>query len=188
MVIVAGIGLLLCAGGLVGVWFVDTPVTNAVKSTTEVAKSYLAFASNTTAVTSDQLESLRTQLDALGARVEAIDAGTREAVVAEATTTFQARFGATISTIRTTFAALRTGTIALNQSLESANRIPGVTVPTFSDQLQAADQHLDSIDIRFTEIRTSLSDASIDVAGLEAKITAAFRRSGIDRRTRQSVE
>lgn len=135
MVIVAGIGLLLCAGGLVGVRFVNTPVTNAVTSTTEVAKSFLALASNRTAVTSDQLESLRTQLDALGARVEGMDADTRAAVVDEATTTFQARFGATISTIRTTFAALRTGAIALNHSLESANRIPGVTVPTFSDQL-----------------------------------------------------
>ncbi len=35
--------------------------------------------------------------------------------------------------------------LTLNRSLENANRIPGVDVPTYTEQLQAADRELDEI-------------------------------------------
>ncbi len=171
--IAAGAGLLLCIAGLIGVWVANSPLTEAITATSDTAESYLTLAGNTTTTAGSELADLRTQLEAIGARMEGMTAETRSAAVAEATTAFEQRFGPTISTLRTTFATVRTGIVALNQSLESANRIPGVTVPTLTDELQVAEQRIDTLEGTFSEIQSALTDANVDGSRLKSLIAAA---------------
>lgn len=172
LVVIGAIGLLLCIGGLVGIWLVNPPVTDAITTTAQTADSYLTLAGNTTLTAGDEIERLRVQLDAVSMRVQGMTAETRAAAVAEVSTTVQNQIGPSVSALRTTLLALRTGAVALNQSLESANRIPGVNLPTFTDELQAAEQKLDVASRQVSAIRASLADVTVDGHTIEGTIAS----------------
>lgn len=176
LLLVASIGLVLCAGGVIGVWLVNTPATDAVTAAAQTAESYLALADNTTATANSEIESLRVQLETIGTRVEGMTPETRAAVADEVSNSVQTRFGPTVGALRTTFTTLRAGIIALNQSLESANRIPGVNVPTLTDELQTADQKLEAIGRSLDEIRIAVSDVTIDGSAIQTQIAATTER------------
>lgn len=171
--IAAGLGLLISAAGLVGAWIFNTPLTDAVTATADTVDGYLTLADTTTTAASTKLADVRTQLDTVGARLDGITPETRAAFVDEATAAFENRFGPTVSELRTTFSTLRTGIAALNQTLESANRIPGVTVPTFTDELQTAQQRIDAFDSKVGEIQNAVAAAEIDGDKVRGLITTA---------------
>jgi peptidoglycan hydrolase CwlO-like protein len=170
--IIAGLGVILCAGGLIGLWVINTPVTDTITSTAQTAEAYLALASSTTTTARSQIEDIRTQIDAFGTSVKNMTPETRTEITSKVRDAVQHKFGPTIDALRTTFTTLRTGIIALNRSLESANRIPGVNVPTLTDELQAADQRLGEIQDSLTALTKALADVSVDGSRIEA-LTAA---------------
>ncbi len=171
--IAASLGLLLCAAGLVGVWIVNTPLTEAVTATADTFDGYLTLADATTTAASTRLADVRTQIDTVGARLDGLTPETRAAIVEEANAAFESRFGSTIGELRASFSALRAGIVALNQTLESANRLPGVTVPTFTDELQTAQQRIDAFDSKVSEIRSAVAAAEIDGDKVRGLIAAA---------------
>ena len=172
LVIVAGFGLLLCAGGLIGVWVVNPPVTEGITAALTTTDGYLALADGTTALVSNQVEDVRTQLDALEQRIDGMTAETRAEITGQLADTVQRQLGPTISRLRTTLGTLRTGLIALNRSLESANRIPGVHVPTLTDELQAADQRLGEISDSLTALTAAVTDLSVDGSQIKALLAS----------------
>ena len=172
LIIIAGLGLILCVGGLIGTWVANTPMTDAITATAQTADSYLALVGNATAMASNQVGDVRTQLDEIGDRVENMTAETRSEIANQISDAVKHRLGPAVSTLRTTAATLRTGIIALNRSLENANRIPGVNVPTLTGELQAADQRLNEINDRLTALTTSIADVSVDGSQVESLIAS----------------
>ena len=63
LLFVAGIGLLICLGGLIGVWVLNTPVTDAITSTLETTASYLALADHTTQLAGDEVDAITAQME-----------------------------------------------------------------------------------------------------------------------------
>ena len=83
--------------------------------------------------------------------------------------------------MRTTFRTLRAGVIALNRSLVSANRIPGVNVPTLTDELQVIDRRLTEIGDGLAAMALSITDLSVDgeeVAALAGSVTSSVESLG----------
>lgn len=105
--------------------------------------------------------------------MEGMTAETRAAVVGEATAAFERRFGPSLTTVRTTLATVRTGIMALNQSLVSANRIPGINVHTLTDELQVVEQRIDALEGKISEIKSALADVNVDGSKVQSLITAA---------------
>lgn len=172
LVIVAGFGLLLCVGGLIGAWVVNPPLTEGITAGLTATDGYLALAGGTTEVAGHQVGDVRTQLDSLEQRIDSMTAETRAEVATQIAEAVESQLGPVISATRTTLAGLRAGLIALNRSLESANRIPGVHVPTLTDELQAADQRLAEIGDSLTALTTAVTDVSVDGSQIEALLAA----------------
>lgn len=172
LVILAASGLLLCSAGLIGVWVVNAPLTSGVQTTAQAAVNYLQTSIAALDVTEARLLELRTQLDAFSSRIDAMTPESRAALTAQFVDAVQRQIGPDIATLRTTLATVRAGVVALNHSLVAANRIPGVNVPTFTEELQAADQRLGEAQAQVATLRAALADASIDGSQLRTLVDA----------------
>ena len=168
LLIVAGLGLLLCLIGGIGVWVADQPLTDTVTAALSAANGYLQLAGNGAATASDQVESVRQQIDAAQSTVANLPPEARAKAASEITE----RIMPPINILRTTIATLRTAAVSLNKSLESANRIPGVNLPTYTDQLQAADQVLDEVSSELAAAAAQLTDVTVDGSRIEASLAA----------------
>ncbi|GEM_PF-2532119 len=167
VIVAASVGLLLSAAGAIGVWVVNPPLKDTVQTATQIAESYLALALQATNLTEQQIEEMRAQVDALSNDVATMTPEARVAIIEQMTATVQRQLEPRVSALRATLKGLRTGLIALNRSLESANRIPGVTVPTLTKELQAADQRLDELQANFTALTAAATDLSVNDIQLE---------------------
>jgi uncharacterized phage infection (PIP) family protein YhgE len=95
----------------------------------------------------------------------------RAAISGQIRDTVQTQLGPTIKTLRITLNTVSASLVALNRSLESANRIPGVSLPTFTDQLQSANQKLDTIGSNLDALVAAAGDISVDGSKLESTLT-----------------
>ncbi|MBK8049805.1 MAG: hypothetical protein IPK16_23480 [Anaerolineales bacterium] len=116
------------------------------------------------------MDAIRAQVDALETNVASMTAEDRAAIAGRIKDTVQSQLGPTIKTLRITLSAVTTSLVALNRSLESANRLPGVSVPTFTDQLQTADQKLGAISESLDSLVTAAADVSVDGSKLESTL------------------
>lgn len=193
LLIVAGLGLLLCLAGGIGVWVVNTPITDALTSTLGAANGYLELADSGTALASDQVEAVRQQLDGVQSKVANTPPEARADVAAQVTEQITGAIMPPINGVRTTIAVVSVALAALNRSLESANRIPGVNVPTFTDELQVADQRMTEISSELTIAAAELTDVSVDGSKIAASFSAtsdklASTQAILDRSTQQITE
>lgn len=168
LLIVAGLGLLLCLIGGIGVWVANQPLTDTVTAALSAANGYLLLAGNGAATASDQVESVRQQIEALQSTVANLPPEAR----AKAASQITERIMPPINILRTTIATLRTAAVSLNKSLESANRIPGVNLPTYTDQLQAADQVLDEVSSELAAAAAQLTEVTVDGSRIAASLAA----------------
>lgn len=172
LLIVAGLGLLLCLVGGIGVWVANTPVTDTLTSTLSAASGYLQLGGSTAALASDQVEAVRQQLQEVQSTVASMPPEARADVASQAAEKVTSQVMPAVKLVRKTIAAVSAAAVALNKSLESANRIPGVNVPTFTDQLQTADQTLDEIGSELTTAAAQLADVSVDGSKIATLLTA----------------
>ncbi|NJN80978.1 MAG: hypothetical protein HC802_00930 [Caldilineaceae bacterium] len=168
LILVAGVGLLLCLGGLVGAWVANPPLTTAITAALEASGDVLLFADQSSQAGEQQLAAIRQRVDELGARVENATPETRAEVASSVAEAIEQELGPLVSSVRATLSGLHTGVIALNRSLESANRIPGVHVPTLTDELQAIDQRIEGVESRLTELVAAARDVNVDGSALLA--------------------
>jgi hypothetical protein len=170
LLMIAGVGLLVSFAVAVGVWIVNTPITNTLTSTLEMANGYVQLVGRGTAVASDQVETVRAQLDTVQSTVTEMSPEARAEVAAQVTGRITGVIMPPLDAVRATIGAVSAAAVALNRSLESANRIPGVNLPTFPDELQAADQMLAEVNSDLAAAAENLADVS--VAG--SQVAASF--------------
>lgn len=193
LLIVAGLGLLLCLAVAIGVWVANTPITDTLTSTLDAANAYAQLAGSATALASDQVEAVRQQLDSVQSPVATMPPEARADVAAQVTGQVTGVIMPPINAVRTTIAAVSAAAVALNRSIESANRIPGVNLPTFTDELQAADQRMAEVSSELTATAADLADVSVDGSKIAASFTAtsdklATIQAMLDRSTQQIVQ
>lgn len=189
LLVVAGLGLLICVVCGLGVWVVNQPATAGVTAGLTAADSYVQLAGDSSAAASAQVASTRQQVDEMAVRLADIAPEARAAAVAE----IRNQLAPPVNAVRGSVAAVSTAAVALNNSLESANRIPGVHLPTYTEELQAAGQVLDDINDDLASAAAQLADVSVDgskaaalLAGTSDKLAGV--KGKLDGLTQQSAE
>lgn len=173
VMILAAIGALLCLGGVIGAWAANEPVTNAITSTIDTLDGYVGLASQTTQLASDRIGGLRGEIESVQQTAANVTPEQKAQLAERVRATVQQRFGPTVTSVRNAATTLSTGVVALNKSLESLNRLPGVTVPTLTDELQAVNERLDAVNSKVDALGATVSDANFDGARLNAAASAA---------------
>lgn len=170
----AGLGLLICVVCGLGVWVANGPITEGVTAALQAAGGYVQLAGTSSAAASGQVEDTRQQVDAIQTSLANLAPEMRAAAAAEV----KDRIAPSVHVVRSTVAALSAAAVALNKSLESANRIPGVDVPTYTEQLQATDQALGEINDDLTTAAAQLADVSVDGSKAAALLAAVSGKLG----------
>jgi hypothetical protein len=191
--LVAGVGLLICFTVAIGAWVANSPITATLTSTLETAHGFVQLAGAGTASASDQVEAVRRQLDAVQSTVAEMPPEARAEVAAQVTGQITGVIRPPLNAVRTTIAAVSAAAVALNRSLESANRIPGVNLPTFTEELQTADQMLTEVNSELAATTAALADVSVDGSRVAASfVTTADKLAAIqailDRSTQQMAQ
>lgn len=168
----AGIGLVLCLGALVSVWIVRAPVTNATTTLLQTVADHATYAGVTTAALSVEVANATEVVDMLRIRIAATttdDGG-------EVRAAMQSRVIPAVETVRTTLATARSSVLALNSTLESLNRLPGIQAPTLTEELQVIDRRLDEISEILTALRAAAGDLSADGVQIDTILASTSDR------------
>lgn len=170
LTVLAVIGLVLALGSGVGVWFVKAPVDRTVLGLLATVHSY-ASAVNTSLTDVDQLLlDAKATAEQIAAQTEAMVAsGESPAGLALRTST-----GMQVRSMARTVGVLADGAVetieGVNSALQSANRIPGVDLPTLDP---AAVETLDATLTRTQENLQALAQAVAESDGDEmVRLTA----------------
>jgi hypothetical protein len=136
------IGFLAALGGCVGVWSYKDDVTAAVTSGLDTAIKVATLGERATAQSAVAVGQVGAGLSAaqesLGERV-----ANRQENIANLKADAIERYGPTVNRAVETVSATTDAIVSFNATLEAVNRIPGVTVPTFTAELETAQSQLE---------------------------------------------
>lgn len=158
VLLIAIVGMILCAVGLYFAWAYNTPVTQTIVQTIGSAVQVLEAADN-------GLATVNSGLTRAQGAVNTIDGATRSVgeLINETDLAFavlERTVGETlfprIESAQETIAALAGTVIGVNDALESANKLPFVDLPTLTTELEAASARLAEARARVEEIQANI--------------------------------
>jgi chromosome segregation ATPase len=165
------IGAIFCTAGIIGAWAVQTPAQNAVNSTLDSANSYVALARQTVQGTSERIAGVRTEIADAQQRLQNLTPAQRETMRQNLRDAAQQRFGPSVTAVRSTAEQISAGLVSLNMALENFNRIPGVNVPTLSNELERVNQRMEAMNGRLQDYQAALSETEFNGERLTAAAT-----------------
>ena len=180
-IIIAILVAFISVGGVAGAWVVSGVLTRG-------AERILAGAERALDVTSDGLNRVDTRLE--GARVsvktvedtvgqigdDVVEAKFALAIIEK---TVGEELFPRVDAARETIGAIRASVIALNNTLEAANELPFVSVPTLTDELQSVSDRVTETRTTVDEIRTAIANAK--TGAIDTVVDAvASRTSALD--------
>jgi hypothetical protein len=170
VMILAALGLLLCVGGLVGGWAVNESATRLATGAFGTVEQYARVAGQAVQFLGGNLSEVKAEVDAVNAQLANLTAEDR----AQAIVAIRERLDTTvlpkIERARATANTLGETAVNLNQTLESVNRIPGVNVPTFADELGRIGAGLQNVKSAAESVRAAVSDVNVDGARVLAAV------------------
>jgi uncharacterized phage infection (PIP) family protein YhgE len=178
VMVLAALGLLLCIVGLIGVWAVNEPITGIVTGAFGAMENYLGLAGNATQATSEFVGDVQRDVD----RVTEAASGLKDTARAVISTTLSRAIGdelpAKVARIRKTASAVADSAVQFNNTLESLNRLPGLTVPTLTDELQSVGQRIETIQAGVNDIKAAVDEALPDgsrITALTVKVSSQLQ-------------
>jgi hypothetical protein len=158
LTVLAVVGLVLALGSGLGIWFVKEPVDRTVLGLLETVQSY-AQAVNASLTDVDQvLLDAQRVVDEIAAQTEAMVAGGES----PASLALRTSTGMQIRSMALTVGVLANGAVetieGVNNALQSANRIPGVDVPTLDPAA------VETLDATLTRTQENLQALAVAVA------------------------
>lgn len=157
-------GIILCAVGIVYSWTLNTPVTETLVTTAESVENVLLVADR-------GLKRVDQAIDGARSAVNTVDGAVRSAgdtIINTdlAFTVLERTVGdelfPRVITARETVVNLAETAVAVNETLETANQLPFVSVPTLTDELQQAAGFLDGVRRSVDEVRSEIQSAKED--------------------------
>jgi hypothetical protein len=163
------IGIILCLGGLIGAWALNDTATEAATGMIETVNGYLEQAGQMNAQASARIANLTAEIEGIQQAVANTTAEDRAQFVERVTT----RVEPVISGLRSGYTMLSSGLASLNQTLTTVNRMPGIEVPTLTDELAAIDQRLTTISNTVDALTSTVADVNVDGSRIEAAAATA---------------
>jgi hypothetical protein len=159
-VVIAVIGILACLAGVIGSWAVNERLTNGILSLLSGVQVQLASiedllirAGDHLQTTNEALQSIQEAASQLGTRIEE-----NTPILDRITGVFNERLLPSINTVREIFRPIREGVVAVNNSLEALNALPGVDLPTLTNQLEALDQQIAEVALAVEQLQGNIAD------------------------------
>jgi hypothetical protein len=182
--ILAMIGLLICLGGLIGSIAVNEPAAQAMTGALSAMENTLTIADQAAQTAAASLSEAQQGVDRVNQTASGLTAEDKAQAAAALQSTVEQTIGPSVARARTLATSLSTAVVQFNATLESVNRIPGLSVPTLTDELQTAGQILDQAQEAAGEVRSAVADA----ATLDgSRITAATAKTASGLQTAQDA-
>lgn len=160
VMILAVIGLLLCVGGLIGAWAVNGPATNMATGVLGALESYLSIADRAAETAAASLNEAQEGVDRVNQSVANLTSEDKAQAAQAIRQTVDESLGPTVARTRAIVSGVGDTVVQFNKTLESVNSIPGVRVPTLTDELQAAEQRIDQVEAAIGDVKSSVADAA----------------------------
>jgi predicted nucleic acid-binding Zn-ribbon protein len=177
VIVLAAIGFLADAAGLVGVWIVRQPARDTVTALSTFVNDKLGIIDQALARISTRADEGRQALarvnDAaskLGDRLEE-----NSPLLTALTRAARDELAPRIDEMRAQAIALHDGVVSVNAALETLDSLGFITVPTFSDELSALSQRVDAAQSNIQELRTAIDEAR--TGALPNLVTAVTTRT-----------
>jgi hypothetical protein len=168
VMVLAALGLLACIVGLIGVWAVNEPITGIATGTFSSVENYLGLAGNATQAASEFVSDVQRDVDRVTEAASGLKEKSREVISATLTRVIGDELPAKVARVRTTASAIAGTVVSFNNTLESLNRIPGLTVPTLTDELQGIEQRIETIQADVSELKSAVDEALPDGSRITA--------------------
>lgn len=171
IIVLSIVGILISFGGILGAWVINTPVTDSLTR-------FLSGIENVLQVSDEALTRVNTRLGEASGRVQEIeDTVTQSGEALEEGSPLLAVIDATIGeqiypvieSVADTASFIASTLVGINSTLEAANSIPFVTVPTLTEDLLAAQQRMEQLRDQVTVFRQQVQDMKSGV--IEAVVT-----------------
>jgi hypothetical protein len=166
-IFIAITGIILCSVGIVYSWTLNTPVTERLVTTAESIENVLT-------VTDRGLTRVGNGITGARSAVNTIDGAVR--TVGDTIVNTDIAFSILEQTVgdelfprvieaHETASALAETVVATNTALETANNLPFVSVPTFTEELQQAAGYLENVRTSVNEVRTEIQAIKEEAVG-----------------------
>ncbi len=171
VMVLSAVGIVLCLAEVIGAWTINTPVTNSVTK-------LLSGIENVLEVSEGALERINTRLDQTSTSLQQIEDTVAQSgqeleqgspVLDIIDATIGDELYPVIESVADTTTFIATTLVGINETLEAANSIPFVTVPTLTEELQAFQQRVEQLRQQVTEFKQQVQDLKSGV--IQAVVT-----------------
>jgi len=173
VIVVSILGLILCLSGIIGIWTVNTPLTDYLVKALVKAETVLAFSQDRLDLVVMELTSAQ---DLLTTIKETVSEAGKNLDENSPTLTFLSNTVGTelkpkLETTTEMVTTIRGTIVSVNSTLEAANSIPFVTVPTLPmEKLATIDQQMQEIVTNVKSVGDAIRDVETGVINRTTEI------------------
>jgi hypothetical protein len=175
IILIAAIGFLANATGLVGIWVVRQPARDTVTALATFVNGKLGLVDQALVRVSARADQGRQALAQVNNAVSKLSDRLEEnsPLLTSLTGVVRDDLAPTIAEMRAQAIALHDGIVSINAALGMLNSFGFITVPTFTDELSAVSERVDSVQSDVQELRLAIHDARMGAsANLIVAVTA----------------
>jgi uncharacterized phage infection (PIP) family protein YhgE len=167
-VIVLGVlGILVSLAGIFGTWVANDRVSTGFTYILDGVQSGLQVVDRSLDRINTTVEGARGNVQTITDAATQLETGIKEStpVLDLLSRTVGEELAPKLDSARETSISIRDSVVAFNDTLEAVNTIPGVQVPTLTEELQATSDRLSDASLKAQELRTSITELKAGVAG-----------------------
>lgn len=173
VMLLAALGVALCVAGVIGAWALNAPAKAAATGALSTIEQYVGLAGQTLQVIDANVGEAKRRVDDVNARLAGVTDETRAAFVESVRQQFDETVGPTMARASATARTVWQTANGVNETLITVNRLPGMSVPTFTSELEAAALRLEQANNTLTGLRTAVADPQFDASRVQAAATKA---------------
>jgi len=160
VIVLAILGILVSLAGIIGTWIVNDRVSTGITLVLDGVQTGLQVVDRSLDRINTVLESAREDVQTVADAATQLETGIEEStpVLDLLSKTVGEELAPKLDSTRETFISLRDSLVAFNDTLEAVNTIPGVQVPTLTEELQTTSDRLSDASLKAEELRTSIAE------------------------------
>ena len=147
LIVISILGILACTVGMVGSWMINNDLTNRILNLLSGVQNGLSRVDDSLTLASTQLNSANTAIST--AREAASKLGTsideNTPLLDNITAAITDGLAPSIDKVRDTFLPLWERILAINNTIETLNTLPGINLPTLTPQLESLNSQIQQV-------------------------------------------
>jgi hypothetical protein len=158
IIVISIIGILVCLAGVVGSWAVNARLTDGILRLLSVVQAQLTSVEGALTRAGDQLQTasaaLQTVQEAGSKLGNSIEENTP--LLDLISSTLDENLVPSVESVRELFRPVWDSVLAINNTLEALNALPGIELPTLTEQLQALSDRIEQVLQAARQLQTSI--------------------------------